>query len=72
MRGRTAERRHNKVSGWVLVTGASSGIGTELARAFAARRYDLVLAARTEAAIEALGRELAATHAVRVKTMPST
>ncbi len=61
---------NNKVSGWVLVTGASSGIGTELARAFAARRYDLVLAARTEAAIEALGRELAATHAIRVKTMP--
>ncbi len=59
-----------KVRGWVVVTGASSGIGTELARAFAARRYDLVLAARTEAAIEALGRELAANHAVRVKTMP--
>ena len=59
-----------KTSGWVLVTGASAGIGRELARAFASRRFDLVLAARTETAIEALGRELAATHAVRVKTMP--
>ncbi len=61
---------NRKVGGWVLVTGASSGIGTELARAFARRRYDLVLAARTESAIEALGRELADTHAVRVKTLP--
>ena len=59
-----------KVDGWALVTGASSGIGAELARAFARHRYDLVLAARTQAAIEALGRELAASHAVRVKTMP--
>ena len=71
MRGRKNEGNGDrKVLGWVLVTGASSGIGTELARAFAARRYDLVLAARTETAIETLGRELAATHAVRVKTMP--
>jgi short-subunit dehydrogenase len=61
---------NRKVGGWVLVTGASSGIGAELARAFARRRYDLVLAARTESAIEALGREIAETHAVRVKTLP--
>ena len=59
-----------RVGGWVLVTGASAGIGTELARAFAARRYDLVLAARNEAALEALGRELAANCAVKVKTAP--
>ena len=52
------------------MTGASAGIGRELARAFAARRYDLVLAARSEAALEALGRELASAHAVRVKTAP--
>jgi short-subunit dehydrogenase len=58
-----------KVSGWVLVTGASAGVGEELARAFAARRYNLVLAARREEALEGLGRELAKTYAIRVKTM---
>ncbi len=61
---------HGRVGGWVLVTGASAGIGAELARAFAARRYDLVLAARNEAALEALGRELAASCAITVKTAP--
>ena len=57
-------------SGWVLVTGASAGIGRELAKAFASRGYDLVLAARSEAALAALARELTASHAVRAKTMP--
>ena len=56
---------------WVLVTGASAGIGRELARAFASRGCDLILAARNEGAIAALARELVATHAVRAKTMPA-
>ena len=60
----------DRTSGWVLVTGASAGIGQELARAFASRGYDLVLAARNEAALSALARELAANYAVRAKTMP--
>src|SRR5271157_4603727 len=53
----------SRASGWVLVTGASAGIGQELARAFASRGYDLVLAARNEAAISALARN-------RAETMP--
>ena len=60
----------DRTLGWVLVTGASAGIGRELARAFASRGYDLILAARNEAAIGALARELVATHGVRTKTMP--
>ena len=56
---KTGAKPNGKVGGWALVTGASGGIGTELARAFASRRYDLVLAARNEAKIESLGRELA-------------
>ena len=60
----------DRTSGWVLITGASAGIGRELARAFASRGFDLVLAARNEAALAALARELAANYAVRAKTMP--
>ena len=56
--------------GWVLVTGASAGIGRELARAFASRGYDLILAARNEGAIAEFARELAASHGRRVKTIP--
>ena len=36
----------SRASGWVLVTGASAGIGRELGMAFASRGYDLILAAR--------------------------
>ncbi len=45
-----------------LVTGASSGIGLELARAAAARGHDLVLVARGESALRALAEELARDH----------
>ena len=56
--------------GWVLVTGASAGIGRELTRAFASRGYDLILAARNEGAIAEFAHELAASHGRRVKTIP--
>ena len=60
----------SRADGWVLVTGASAGIGRELAKSFASRGYDLILAARSEAAIGALAQELVTTHGVRAKTMP--
>ena len=46
----------------VLVTGASSGIGLELARVAAARGHDLILVARGEAALRALAGDLARDH----------
>jgi len=66
---RTIDNGTGRRGEWVLVTGASAGIGRELARAFAQRGFDLILAARNEAALAALARELAATDAVRAKTM---
>ena len=49
-----------------LITGASSGIGAELARIHAARGGDLVLVARRLDRLEALRDELEAAHGVSV------
>lgn len=51
----------------VLITGASSGIGLELARCFAADGSRLVLVARNTTALEALAGELRRAHAGEVR-----
>lgn len=51
----------------VLVTGASSGIGRDLAREFAKRKYDLILVARNVERLEALQKELKETYNVNVE-----
>ena len=53
-----------------LVTGASSGIGLELARVAAARGHDVVLVARGRDALRALAEELARVHDARAHVVP--
>ena len=48
-----------------LVTGASAGIGVDLAECFARDGYDLILTARSEAALAQVANRLAKTHEVR-------
>jgi len=54
---------------WAVITGASSGIGAELAWVFAAKGYSLCLTARRHERLEALAEEIRANHKVGVETM---
>lgn len=49
-----------------LLTGASSGIGLEMAKELAAKRIDLILVARRGEILETLKSELEKSHAVKV------
>jgi short-subunit dehydrogenase len=53
-----------------LVTGASSGIGYELAKRFARERHDLVLVARSRERLAEIAKELSGSTGVAVKVIP--
>ena len=53
-----------------LITGASSGIGLELTRLFAADSYRLVLVARNRAALQQIGEQLQSQHGIEVRISP--
>src|SRR3954471_8249911 len=55
----------------VLITGASSGIGLELARCFARGGSNLVLVARTEPKLQELARSLSSEHRINVSVLAS-
>ncbi|MFZ0035803.1 MAG: SDR family oxidoreductase [Candidatus Acidiferrales bacterium] len=56
---------------WALITGASAGIGTELAKILAAGGTNLVLTARRRDRLEQLSSELSAKHRVRIEIVPA-
>ena len=54
----------------VVITGASSGIGTELARGLARRGYPLVLVARRKERLDELADELRTQYSVAADVFP--
>ena len=54
----------------VLITGASSGIGLELAKLFAADKSHLVLVARSRDKLEKLAQELRGAGGVECRVLP--
>ena len=54
-----------------LITGASMGIGKELAKIFAADGHDLVLVARSEDTLRTLGQELEDAHGITAHVVPA-
>ena len=63
--------RRGTSAGTALVTGASRGIGRELARLLAADGYDLVAVARDGQALEGMADELRSVHDVAVRWYPT-
>ena len=51
---------------WAVVTGASSGLGKEFARALAEKKWNVVLTARREEPMQLLATELRHRHGVQV------
>jgi short-subunit dehydrogenase len=52
-----------------LITGASSGIGAEVARVLAERGYGVTLTARRKERLDELARELSETHGIKADTV---
>jgi short-subunit dehydrogenase len=53
-----------------LITGASGGIGYELAKCFASHHYNLILVARNDAKLSDVAQQLGREFKVMVKTVP--
>ncbi|HEO65936.1 MAG TPA: SDR family oxidoreductase [Spirochaetes bacterium] len=54
---------------WALITGASSGIGYDLANLMAQDGLNLIVVARSQAKLEQLKSELEKTHSIQVKVL---
>jgi short-subunit dehydrogenase len=51
---------------YILITGASSGIGYEMANELAAKKFNLILVARTETKLQQIQAELKSKHGILV------
>jgi len=56
---------------WALITGASTGLGREFARIFAADGWNVALTARDKARLEALAAELQSRHNIGTQVLPA-
>ncbi len=65
-----AVRLADRYGEWALVTGASAGIGRELARALAREGLSLVLTARRSDRLAELATELERAHGIRTRVVP--
>jgi len=63
------ERKNASARRTALITGASGGIGEELARAFAAGGHDVLLVARNGERLAALAAQLSATHGAQARSL---
>ncbi len=63
------QRLFNQYGQWAIVTGATSGIGLELATQLAAAGFNLIVTARNIAQLEALASELSAYAPIQVKVV---
>jgi short-subunit dehydrogenase len=57
-------------NGWALITGASSGIGLELAAVFAESGFNLALTARNGPRLEELAEHLRSAHGIQTRVIP--
>ncbi len=59
-----------KYGPWVLITGASSGIGVEFAKQLADKKLNLVLVARRKEQMENLAKDLVAQYQIQTRIIP--
>jgi len=65
------QRIRTKYGEWAVVTGASSGIGREIATRLAEAGISLIISARSENVLDSLADELKQKFQVQVETVPS-
>ena len=63
--------RKPRVGGTALITGASAGIGAELAKIFGEHKHDVILVARRQDALEALAGQIEGRSGVRASVFPA-
>jgi short-subunit dehydrogenase len=69
IRSQSRQEYLDKYGPWAVVTGASSGIGRELAKQLAQKGFNLVLVARTQIALEQLASELRSESVVETRVL---